>query len=87
MSTFARLAFGDVLHSFDSKAGRGKDVLWDALGEWAAALVENRVAHVVVLSDNIAISKPLSKGGLHLCTLRSAQYRCPVQLYRASRST
>ncbi|KAF9294546.1 mitochondrial escape protein 2 [Mortierella antarctica] len=35
--------------------------LWTFLAEWAAVLVENHVAHVVFISNNVAASKPLSK--------------------------
>ncbi|KAG0238641.1 mitochondrial escape protein 2 [Mortierella sp. GBA43] len=35
--------------------------LWPHLAEWAAILVENHIAHVVFLSNNVAASKPLSK--------------------------
>lgn len=36
--------------------------LWTFIADWAAVLVENHVAHVVFISNNIAASKPLSKG-------------------------
>ena len=39
-------------------------MLWDALAEWAAALVENRIAHVIFTSDSIVVSKSLTKGAL-----------------------
>ncbi|KAF9940936.1 mitochondrial escape protein 2 [Mortierella antarctica] len=35
--------------------------LWTHLSEWAAVLVENHVAHVIFLSNNVAASKPLAK--------------------------
>ncbi|KAF9937505.1 mitochondrial escape protein 2 [Modicella reniformis] len=35
--------------------------LWTYLAEWAAVLVENHVAHVVFLTNNVAVSKPLAK--------------------------
>ncbi|KAF9195937.1 mitochondrial escape protein 2 [Haplosporangium sp. Z 11] len=35
--------------------------LWTHLADWAAVLVENHVAHVIFLSNNVAASKPLSK--------------------------
>jgi hypothetical protein len=35
--------------------------LWTFLADWAAVLVENHIAHVVFLSNNVAASKPLSK--------------------------
>lgn len=36
-------------------------MLWDALAEWAATLVENNVAHVVFTSDNVVVPKSLQK--------------------------
>ncbi|EIM82494.1 exonuclease [Stereum hirsutum FP-91666 SS1] len=41
-------------------AGKRDDVL-DVLGQWAAGLVDNQIAHVVVLSDNRENSKRLAK--------------------------
>ncbi|KAI1317477.1 mitochondrial escape protein 2 [Mortierella claussenii] len=35
--------------------------LWTFLADWAAVLVENHVAHVVFISNNVGASKPLSK--------------------------
>ncbi|KAG0347787.1 mitochondrial escape protein 2 [Podila humilis] len=35
--------------------------LWTFLAEWAAVLVENHVAHVIFISNNVSASKPLSK--------------------------
>ncbi|KAG0209724.1 mitochondrial escape protein 2 [Mortierella sp. GBA30] len=35
--------------------------LWTHLADWAAVLVENHVAHVIFLSNNVAASKPLAK--------------------------
>jgi hypothetical protein len=43
------------------KGPHGKE-LWTHLAEWAAVLVENHVAHVVFLTNNVAATKPLSKG-------------------------
>lgn len=36
--------------------------LWTFLAEWAAVLVENHVAHVIFVTNNVAASKPLAKG-------------------------
>lgn len=36
--------------------------LWTFLAEWAAVLVENHVAHVIFITNNVAASKPLAKG-------------------------
>ncbi|KAG0217527.1 mitochondrial escape protein 2 [Mortierella sp. NVP41] len=35
--------------------------LWTYLADWAAVLVENHIAHVVFLTNNVTASKPLSK--------------------------
>lgn len=35
--------------------------LWTFLADWAAVLVENHIAHVVFLTNNVSASKPLSK--------------------------
>ncbi|KAG0369921.1 mitochondrial escape protein 2 [Gamsiella multidivaricata] len=35
--------------------------LWTYLADWAAVLVENHVAHVVFLTNNVAAAKPLAK--------------------------
>ncbi|KAF9576301.1 mitochondrial escape protein 2 [Mortierella alpina] len=35
--------------------------LWTFLADWAAVLVENHVAHVIFISNNVATAKPLSK--------------------------
>ncbi|KAF9214507.1 mitochondrial escape protein 2 [Podila verticillata] len=35
--------------------------LWTFLAEWAAVLVENHVAHVIFITNNVAASKPLAK--------------------------
>ncbi|KAF9298565.1 mitochondrial escape protein 2 [Linnemannia elongata] len=34
---------------------------WTYLADWAAVLVENHVAHVIFISNNVTASKPLSK--------------------------
>lgn len=36
--------------------------LWTFIAEWAAVLVENHLAHVIFISNNVSASKPLSKG-------------------------
>ncbi|KAF9913269.1 mitochondrial escape protein 2 [Linnemannia zychae] len=35
--------------------------LWTYLADWAAVLVENHIAHVVFLTNNVTASKPLAK--------------------------
>ncbi|KAF9175986.1 mitochondrial escape protein 2 [Mortierella sp. AD011] len=35
--------------------------LWTFLAKWAAVLVENHVAHVIFVSNNVSASKPLSR--------------------------
>lgn len=48
-------------------AGTGREELLVVLAQWAATLVENQVAHVVVVSDNRENMKRLAQGGfLHL---------------------
>lgn len=37
---------------------------WTYLADWAAVLVENHVAHVIFISNNVTASKPLSKGDI-----------------------
>ncbi|KAG0317887.1 mitochondrial escape protein 2 [Dissophora globulifera] len=41
--------------------GQHTKELWTFIADWAAVLVENHVAHVVFISNNVAASKPLSK--------------------------
>ncbi|KAG0366425.1 RNA12 protein-domain-containing protein [Gamsiella multidivaricata] len=41
--------------------GQHTKELWTFLAEWAAVLVENHVAHVIFISNNVAAAKPLSK--------------------------
>ncbi|KAF9178843.1 mitochondrial escape protein 2 [Haplosporangium sp. Z 767] len=42
------------------KGPHGKE-LWGFIADWAAVLVENHVAHVIFISNNVATSKPLTK--------------------------
>ena len=35
--------------------------LWAYLADWAAVLVENHIAHVIFLTNNVSASKPLAK--------------------------
>ena len=51
------------MKGFDTGASNVKnaDVLWTGLADWAAALVENRIAHVVFVNDNVAVSKNLAR--------------------------
>ncbi|KZO99417.1 exonuclease [Calocera viscosa TUFC12733] len=41
--------------------GAKKDELWDVLSAWAAALVENKVAQVIFVSDNSSAPKNIAK--------------------------
>ncbi|KAI5481498.1 mitochondrial escape protein 2 [Pseudohyphozyma bogoriensis] len=50
-----------VIKSFAAKGLAKQEVLTDVLAEWAAVLVENKVAHVVFTSDSIQVNKPLAK--------------------------
>jgi putative cell wall-binding protein len=38
------------------------EVLWKEIAEWASLLIENEVAHVVIVSSNAGVIKPLAKG-------------------------
>lgn len=50
-----------VLKNFVMRAGANDEVL-DVLATWAASLAENKIAHVVVVSDNRENAKRLAKG-------------------------
>ncbi|TFK25029.1 exonuclease [Coprinopsis marcescibilis] len=50
-----------VIRNYTTKVGSTKDELLKALAEWSASLVENQIAHVLVLSDNRENSKRLSQ--------------------------
>ncbi|PHH60698.1 hypothetical protein CDD82_2243 [Ophiocordyceps australis] len=46
----------NFLHKNDEKT-----IVYDRIAEWAASLVQNNVAHVIILTSDTAYSKPLSK--------------------------
>ena len=48
-----------VLKNFAQKSARGE--LWTVLSEWGANLVENRVAHVIVVAEGATAIKSLTK--------------------------
>lgn len=48
-----------VLKNFAQKSARGD--LWTVLSEWGASLVENRVAHVIVVAEGATATKALTK--------------------------
>jgi hypothetical protein len=48
-----------VLKNFAQKSARGD--LWTVLSEWGAGLVENRVAHVIVITEGATATKALTK--------------------------
>ncbi|KAF9435047.1 mitochondrial escape protein 2 [Entomortierella beljakovae] len=52
-----------VIDGYMSSREKGPQAkeLWTFIAEWAAVLVENHIAHVVFISNNVAASKPLSK--------------------------
>ncbi|OCH95302.1 hypothetical protein OBBRIDRAFT_878653 [Obba rivulosa] len=51
-----------IIKGFESKGGgQRREELLDVLSQWAATLVENQVAHVVVVSDNRENAKRLAK--------------------------
>ncbi|KAJ7697124.1 RNA12 protein-domain-containing protein [Mycena olivaceomarginata] len=49
-----------VLRNFDAR-GSSREEIYDVLAEWAAGLVENQLAHVIVISDNRENTKRLAK--------------------------
>jgi hypothetical protein len=48
-----------VLQNFAQKAGKGD--VWNVLAEWGSSLVENRIAHVIVVTDSSIATKALTK--------------------------
>ena len=48
-----------VLKNYAQKSARGD--LWTVLSEWGASLVENRVAHVIVIAEGATATKTLTK--------------------------
>ncbi|KAK8869527.1 hypothetical protein IAR55_000093 [Kwoniella newhampshirensis] len=48
-----------VLKNFAQKTAKGD--LWNVLAEWGASLVENRVAHVIVITEGATATKALTK--------------------------
>jgi len=49
-----------VIDNFLHK-NEGSSIVYDKVAEWAAAMVQNNVAHVIFLTDDMAYSKSLSK--------------------------
>ncbi|KAK2038631.1 hypothetical protein LZ31DRAFT_507647 [Colletotrichum somersetense] len=49
-----------VIDNFLHK-NEGSSIVYDKVAEWAAAMVQNNVAHVIFLTDDTAYSKSLSK--------------------------
>ncbi|KAK4049700.1 mitochondrial escape protein 2 [Microbotryomycetes sp. JL201] len=50
-----------VLRGFAAKGENKHDILWQVMSEWAAALVENQVAHVIFVSDSGTVPKALAR--------------------------
>lgn len=48
-----------VLQNYAQKAGKGD--VWNVLAEWGTSLVENRIAHVIVVTDSSTATKSLTK--------------------------
>ena len=48
-----------MLQNFSSKSAKGD--LWAVLSEWGASLVENRIAHVIVVTESPTAIKALTK--------------------------
>jgi hypothetical protein len=49
-----------VLDNFVQKANT-KTELWNVLAEWGASLVENKIAHVIVVCDSSSVAKALTR--------------------------
>lgn len=49
-----------IIKNFATK--RGKDSVIEVLSKWAATLANNKIAHVIVVSDNRENSKSLAQG-------------------------
>lgn len=49
-----------VLDNFTQRLNT-KSEAWDVVAEWAAALVENKIAHVIVITDSTSAMKPLTR--------------------------
>ncbi|KAJ9114774.1 hypothetical protein QFC22_005650 [Naganishia vaughanmartiniae] len=49
-----------VLDNFTQKANT-KTELWNVLAEWGASLVENKIAHVIVVCDSATVAKALTR--------------------------
>lgn len=50
-----------VIDNFLHKNGEGNAIVYDKVAEWAAALVQSNVAHVIFLTNDASYSKSLSK--------------------------
>lgn len=48
-----------VLQNFAQKAAKGD--VWNVLAEWGTSLVENRIAHVIVVTDSSTSTKTLTR--------------------------
>ena len=48
-----------VFQNYAQKAGKGD--VWNVLAEWGTSLVENRIAHVIVVTDSSTATKSLTK--------------------------
>ncbi|KAL5532911.1 YME2 [Sanghuangporus sanghuang] len=64
-----------IIKNFETR--RGRDDILSVLAKWAATLVENGVAHVIVSSDNREIAKELARAlpskFLHMVALSDAE--------------
>ncbi len=89
-----------VIRNFDSKASGGmglaastnnrEDIL-NVLANWAGSLVENQVAHVIVISDNRENAKKLAKGehlnnnksavtdGMDSSSIKAIEFHCAIR--------
>ncbi|ORX33380.1 RNA12 protein-domain-containing protein [Kockovaella imperatae] len=73
-----------VLKNFAQKSARGE--LWTVLSEWGAGLVENKIAHVIVITEGPIASKSLTKAlpskPLNTVSLADADYENSLSYVR-----
>jgi hypothetical protein len=50
-----------VIDNFLHKNGEGNTIVYDKIAEWAAALVQSNIAHVIFLTNDTSYTKSLSK--------------------------
>ncbi|CAD6566825.1 MAG: mitochondrial escape protein 2 [Cyphobasidiales sp. Tagirdzhanova-0007] len=50
-----------IIKGFDAKDSGTTAVLWTAMADWAATLVENRIAHCIFINDNVVVPRSLAR--------------------------